>query len=197
MYSEVFSFVYIVEGSFDGYVWQILETKARFIEQFLNGQTDVREMDDVGETVLSMAEIKALASGNPKIMERVMAQNEILQLEQLRLSWQNERRHSQRKVSSVKQELEQVKVRIGHLNTGAKVRDAHPVDKDSFSMTVNGKVYTEMREAGKALIEEGRIVKLDAERSGNEARRKVGGYRGFVMWLRAKPNSERWHGDPL
>ena len=54
MYPEVFSFVYIVEGSFDGYVWQILETKAKFIEQFLTGQTDVREMEDIGETVLSM-----------------------------------------------------------------------------------------------------------------------------------------------
>ena len=191
IYPEVFSFVYITEGSFDGYVWQILETKARFIEQFMTGNTSVREIEDIGDTVLSMAEIKALASGNPKIIDRVMVQNEMMKLDQLRTSWQDERRRAQRKVSSVKQELEQVKVRIGHLNTGAKVRDAHPVDKDSFSMTVNGRVYTERREAGKALIEEGRIVKLDAERSGNEARRKVGGYRGFVMWLRAKPNSER------
>jgi len=76
-------------------------------------------MDDIGETVLSMAEIKALASGNPKIMERVMAQNEILKLEQLRLSWQNERRYSQRRLSATQGELEQVKVRIDHLNTGA------------------------------------------------------------------------------
>lgn len=191
IYPEVFSFVYITEGSFDSYVWQILETKARFIEQFMTGNTGVREIEDIGDTVLSMAEIKALASGNPRIIDRVMVQNEMMKLDQLRTSWQDERRRAQRKVSSVKQELEQVKVRIGHLNTGAKVRDAHPVDKDNFSMTVNGRNYAERREAGKALIEEGRIVKLDAERSGREARRKVGGYRGFVMWLRAKPNSER------
>ena len=49
LYPEVFSFVYIVESSFDGYSWQILETKAKFIEQFLTGQTDVREMEDIGE----------------------------------------------------------------------------------------------------------------------------------------------------
>jgi hypothetical protein len=189
MYSEVFSFVYIVEGSFDGYVWQILETKARFIEQFLNGQTDVREMDDVGETVLSMAEIKALASGNPKIMERVMAQNEILKLEQLRLSWQNERRHSQRRLSATQGELEQVKTRIAHLGTGAQLRDANT--SEVFSMKIGETTHSERRPAGQQLIELSRAVKLEAERTGNEARKKVGTYRGFVMWLRAKPNSER------
>ncbi len=189
VYSEVFSFVYIVEGSFDGYVWQILETKARFIEQFLNGQTDVREMDDVGETVLSMAEIKALASGNPKIMERVMVQNEILKLEQLRLSWQTERRHSQRRLSTTQGELEQVKVRIAHLNAGAQVRDANTAE--AFFMKIGETSHIERRPAGQQLIELARVLKLDAERTNSEARQKVGSYRGFVMWLRAKPNSER------
>jgi hypothetical protein len=189
MYPEVFSFVYIVEGSFDGYTWQILETKAKFIEQFLTGQTDVREMDDIGETVLSMAEIKALASGNPKIMERVMAQNEIMKLEQLRLSWQNERRNSQRQLASRKEELEQTNIRIRNLGIGAQVRDAHPGDQ--FIMKVDGQEYTERKLAGQQLIEISRVVKLDAERTGKETRKAAGSYRGFVMWLRAKPNSER------
>ena len=189
MYPEVFSFVYIVESSFDAYVWQILETKARFIEQFLNGQTDVREIDDVGETVLSMAEIKALASGNPKIMERVMAQNEILKLEQLRLSWQNERRHAQRRLSATQGELEQVKVRIDDLNTGAQLRDMNTTEV--FSMKIGDTCYSERRLAGQQLIELARGVKLEAERTGNESRKKVGSYRGFVLWLRPKPNRER------
>jgi hypothetical protein len=170
-------------------VWQILETKAKFIEQFLTGQTDVREMDDIGETVLSMAEIKALASGNPKIMERVMAQNEIMKLEQLRLSWQNERRNSQRQLASRKEELEQTKIRIHNLSMGAQVRDAHPGDQ--FIMKVDGKEFAERKLAGQQLIEMGRSVKLDAERTGKETRKAAGSYRGFVMWLRAKPNSER------
>lgn len=189
MYPEVFSFVYIVEGSFDGYTWQILETKAKFIEQFLTGQTDVREMDDIGETVLSMAEIKALASGNPKIMERVMAQNEIMKLEQLRLSWQNERRLSQRQLVSRKEEIEQTNIRIRNLGIGAQVRDGHT--SDQFSMKVDGNEYSERKLAGQQLIEMARAVKLDAERTGKETRKAAGSYRGFVMWLRAKPNSER------
>ncbi len=172
---------------------QILETKAKFIEQFLTGQTDVREMDDIGETVLSMAEIKALASGNPKIMERVMAQNEIMKLEQLRLSWQNERRGSQRMLAGRKEELEQTNIRIRNLGIGAQVRDAHP--SDQFTMKVDGTVYTERKLAGQQLIEMGRAVKLDAERTGKETRKVAGSYRGFVMWLRAKPNSERSMSD--
>ena len=193
IYPEVFSFVYIVESSFDGYSWQILETKAKFIEQFLTGQTDVREMEDIGETVLSMAEIKALASGNPKIMERVMVQNEIMKLEQLRLSWQSERRNSQRQLAGRKEELEQIVIRIRNLGIGAKVRDAHT--SEDFTMKIDERSYTERKLAGQELIEMARVQKLEAERTGREARKQAGTYRGFVMWLRAKPNGERSMAD--
>jgi hypothetical protein len=178
-----------VESSFDGYSWQILETKAKFIEQFLTGQTGVREMEDIGETVLSMAEIKALASGNPKIMERVMVQNEIMKLEQLRLSWQSERRNSQRQLAGRKEELEQTAIRIRNLGIGAQVRDAHT--SEEFTIEIDERSYTERKPAGQALIEIARIQKLVAERTGREARKQAGTYRGFVLWLRAKPNSDR------
>ena len=188
-YPEVFSFVYITEGSFDGYVWQILETKARFIAQFLMGQTDVREIDDVSETVLSMAEIKALASGNPKIIERVMVQNELLKLEHLRTSWQSNRRDSQRRLASSEKELEQVVTRIGYLRKAAEMRDSHPGEK--FAMTVGSSIHTERRLAGQALIAASQELKLEADRSGKEARKHAGTYRGFTLWLRARPTSER------
>ncbi len=168
---------------------QILETKAKFIEQFLTGQTDVREMEDIGETVLSMAEIKALASGNPKIMERVMVQNEIMKLEQLRLSWQSERRNSQRQLTNRKEELEQTGIRIRNLEIGAQVRDSHA--SEDFTMKIEERSYTERKPAGQVLIEMARVQKLDAERTGKEARKQAGTYRGFIMVLRAKPNSER------
>jgi hypothetical protein len=118
-----------------------------------------------------------------------MVQNEILKLEQLRLSWQTERRHSQRRLSATQSELEQVKVRIDHLNAGAQVRDANTAE--TFFMKLGETSHTERRPAGQQLIELARVVKLDAERGNNEVRKKVGSYRGFVMWLRAKPNSER------
>jgi hypothetical protein len=189
IYREVFSFVYITEGSFDGYVWQILETKARFIAQFLTGNTQVREMDDVGDTVLSMAEIKALASGNPRIIERVVLQNEIVKLENLRASWQSNRRDSQRRLAMNREELGQTQTRVGYLRKAAEIRDANPAEK--FSMKINGVYHEERRAAGAALIEAARMLKLEAERTGQEARKNVGVYKGFTMWLRVKPNRER------
>jgi len=189
IYREVFSFVYITQGSFDAYVWGILETKARFIAQFLTGNTQVREMDDVGDTVLSMAEIKALASGNPKIIEHVMLQNEIVKLENLRASWQSNRRDSQRRLAINKGELGQTQTRVGYLRKAAEIREANPGEK--FIMKINGTYHEERRSAGAALIEAARVLKLEAERTGNEARKNVGVYRGFTMWLRVKPNSER------
>jgi hypothetical protein len=140
-----------------------------------------------------MAEIKALASGNPKIMERVMAQNEIMKLEQLRISWQNERRNSQRQLTNRKEELEQTNIRIRNLGIGAQMRDNHT--SDQFSMKVDKEEYTERKLAGQQLIEMARAVKLDAERTGKEVRKAVGSYRGFALWLRAKPNSERSMSD--
>lgn len=189
IYREVFSFVYITESSFDAYVWQILETKARFIAQFLTGNTQVREMDDVGDTVLSMAEIKALASGNPKIIERVVLQNEVVKLENLRASWQSNRRDSQRRLAMNREELGQAQTRVGYLRKAAEIRDANPAEK--FSMKINGVYHEERRTAGAALIEAARMLKLEAERTGQEARKNVGVYKGFTMWLRVKPNSER------
>ena len=72
LFPQVFQFVHVTEGSFDGYVWQLLENKAGFIGQIASGQVTSREMDDVDETVLSFSEIKALASGNPLIMQKIV-----------------------------------------------------------------------------------------------------------------------------
>ncbi|MBC8333750.1 MAG: DEAD/DEAH box helicase, partial [Anaerolineales bacterium] len=76
-FQEVFEFVYITTGSFDAYIWQILETKARFIDQVMSGQVNSREIDDISKTALSMAEIKALASGDPEIMKMIAVENEL------------------------------------------------------------------------------------------------------------------------
>lgn len=168
---------------------QILETKARFIAQFLTGNTQVREMDDIGDTVLSMAEIKALASGNPRIIKRVVLQNELVKLENLRASWQSNRRDTQRRLIQNREELGQTQTRVSYLRKAAEVRDAHPGEK--FSMQVNEVWHEERRTAGAALIEAARVLKLEAERTGQESRKNVGAYRGFDLWLRVKPDHER------
>ena len=81
---------YVTEGSFDAYMWQTLETKARFIQQVMSGQTSVRTAEDLEGGALTYAEIKAIASGNPAVMEKVKIDTEIRKLDQLRAAHLNQ-----------------------------------------------------------------------------------------------------------
>ena len=77
---------YVSEGSFDAYLWQTVERKARFIGQVMRGSLDVREIEDVGETALSYSEVKALATGDPRILEKARIDAELTRLERLERS---------------------------------------------------------------------------------------------------------------
>ena len=81
---------YVTEGSFDAYMWQTLETKARFIQQVMTGHTAVRSAEDLEGGALTYAEIKAIASGNPAVMEKVRIDTEIRKLDQLRAAHLNQ-----------------------------------------------------------------------------------------------------------
>ena len=80
---EVGIYRYVVERTFDAYMWQTVERKARFIAQVMRGRLDVREVDDVGDTTLSYGEVKALASGDPRVLERAAAEQAVTKLERL------------------------------------------------------------------------------------------------------------------
>ena len=118
---EIFIFRYITEGSFDSYSWQLLENKQRFIASFLSGTADVRDQEDIADTVLSYAEVKALAIGNPLIKTRVETAN---QLERVRISSRRrqtqlaELRHivedSQRKVENMTIQLNAIAADANH-----------------------------------------------------------------------------------
>jgi|SRR5947209_17074114 len=74
---------YVTEGSFDGHLWQTVERKARFINQVMRGRLDVREIEDIGGAALSYSEVKALATGDPRVLEKVQADAELTRLERL------------------------------------------------------------------------------------------------------------------
>ena len=74
---------YAVQGSFDTFSWQTVERKARFISQVMRGRLDVREIEDIGENTLSFAEVKALASGDPLILDKARADAEVMRLARL------------------------------------------------------------------------------------------------------------------
>ena len=106
---------YVTEGSFDTYTWQTVERKARFIGQLMRGRLDVREITDIGDTALSYAEVKALAAGDPRLIEQAEVSSELARLERLERAWQRDRDRLARettrlaaKDASLHRELDQV-----------------------------------------------------------------------------------------
>ena len=102
---EVHIHRYVTEGSFDAYMWQTLETKARFINQVMNGSVTVRQAEDLEGGALTYAEIKAIASGNPAVMEKVKVDTEIRKLDQLRSSHINQQYAIRRSIATFRRRL--------------------------------------------------------------------------------------------
>ncbi len=146
---EVAIYRYVVEGSFDTYMWQTIERKARFIAQVMRGKLDVREIEDIGDSALSFAEVKALASGDPLILEKATADAELVRLQRLQRAHRRGQnalayRHStaQRRVQWCEQNAASLRRAI------AVCRDTHG---DAFEMTIDG-VRVRDRTAAASLI---------------------------------------------
>jgi hypothetical protein len=143
---------YVTEGSFDAYMWQTLETKARFIQQVMNGSVTVRQAEDLEGGALTYAEIKAIASGNPAVMEKVKVDTEIRKLDQLRASHVNQQHNIRWQVKSLPEHIEQARKYHTALSADILTRDAH-ADED-FAMQVGNREFSgkgAREEAGNAL----------------------------------------------
>ncbi len=152
MNPEVELYRYVTEGSFDAYMWQTLETKARFIQQVMNGSTTVRTAEDLENGALTYAEIKAIASGNPAVMEKVRVDTEIRKLDQLRAAHINQQHTIRWELKNLPEKIRRSKDGLERLKADIATRDAH-ADED-FTMTVGNHVYTgkgAREEAAKAL----------------------------------------------
>ena len=106
---EVQIFRYVTEGSFDAYMWQTLETKARFIQQVMRGETSVRSAEDLESGALTYAEIKAIASGNPAVVEKIKIDTEIRKLDQLRAVHANQQRHIRWEIRDLPRQITEAK----------------------------------------------------------------------------------------
>jgi N12 class adenine-specific DNA methylase len=150
--AQVDIYRYVTEGSFDAYMWQTLETKARFIRQVMNGRTTVRSAEDLDGGALTYAEIKAIASGNPAVMEKVRVDTEIRKLDQLRAAHVNQQHTIRWEVRRLPEQLQQLKQSHERITADIETRNAH-TDQE-FTMTVGHHVYTgkgAREEAAKAL----------------------------------------------
>ena len=146
---EVSIIRYVTERSFDGYMWQTLERKARFITQVMHGRLDTREIADIGDTALSFSEVKALATGNPLLMDKAEADAALARLQRA------ERAH-RRNQDGLRQALDHFEAEIARLTQLATTIDAaikrrRDTHGDQFTMTVGGRRHDKRADAGQHL----------------------------------------------
>ncbi len=137
---EVQIFRYVTEGSFDAYMWQTLETKARFIQQVMRGETSVRSAEDLESGALTYAEIKAIASGNPAVVEKIKIDTEIRKLDQLRAVHANQQRHIRWEIRDLPRQIEEEKQHLAQIEADIVTRDA--TTSAEFSMTVGNRFFS-------------------------------------------------------
>jgi hypothetical protein len=182
--SEVEIYRYVTEGSFDAYMWQTLETKARFIQQVMSGQTSVRTAEDLEGGALTYAEIKAIASGNPAVMEKVKIDTEIRKLDQLRAVHLNQQHSIRWQLRNLPDKIEDARETIEHLHADIATRDAH--DAEDFTMNVGKQLFS-----GKGAREEPAkaLVRAVTTRRDGHAPRLRATFRGFEILSRHKPGA--------
>ena len=147
-------FRYVTENTFDSYMWQILENKQKFISQIMTSKSPVRACEDVDDVALTYAEIKALATGNPYIKEKMDLD---IQVSKLKLMKANHTSQIYRLETDITRnypmQITSMKERIAGLNADWEVaKSLLQKEKDDFSITVSGKVYIDRKEAGTVLI---------------------------------------------
>src|SRR5207302_5125036 len=124
---------YVTEGSFDAYMWQALETKARFIAQIVTGNNALRCAEDIGGQELSYAEVKAIASGNPAVLTLAEAEAELQRLSVLRRNHADEQYLARRSLRELPETIDQLSLRHAGLMTDMATVTAHAADLITIS----------------------------------------------------------------
>ena len=175
---EVHIYRYVTEGTFDAYLWQTIENKQRFISQIMTSKSPVRSCEDIDETALSYAEIKALCAGDERIKEKMDLDVDVARLKLMRSNHQSQQyRLEDNLLRKFPEQIDAAKNMIAGLETDIQTLAAHPHPEDGFAgMEVKGDNLTDKDNAGAALLEACKEVK-DLEPV------PVGSYRGFQMAL--------------
>lgn len=178
-FKSVKIFKYVTEGTFDAYNWGLIENKQKFIGQLMSGKNPSRSCEDVDEAALSYAEVKALASGDPRIMEKTELDGQVTKLKLLKANHESQRYALEDNlIKFYPQAIKREQEMIADLETDIRHLEAHtPPDKEHFSMTVMGTTYTEKKEAGQAIIAAFESLKDLSDKV------ELGEYRGFPMTL--------------
>lgn len=175
---EVDIYRYVTEGTFDAYLYQLVENKQRFISQIMTSKTPVRFAEDIDETALSYAEIKALAAGNPDIIEKTELDTQVAKLKLLKQNYLSEKYALEDKVIKYyPNEIKRLENRIEDMKEDIEVFNNNNTPDNSFEkMNIKGTDFTERKEAGEKIIE---ICKSMT----NPEPLEIGKYKGFKIIL--------------
>ncbi len=143
-------FRYVTEGSFDAYMWQTLETKARFISQVMTGNATMRKAEDVDATALSYAEVKAIASGNPMVIEKAQIDAEVIRLNRLHRQHQDSQYSIRFRIKQTETSLKEEEKFTANLRQDLASRT--PTRGEEFVMTIDGQRFDERVKAGRQLV---------------------------------------------
>lgn len=173
---------YVTEKSFDTYLWQTVARKAAFIYQVMSGKFKGREVDDIGEQALSFAEVKALATGNPLLMEQAGVDQEVARLVRSARAYHQDQWRLQNVVDNTARSIEMLEREVA-LCEGAIARRIE-TRGDRFAMTVAGHTYTKRNEAGDDLIRRLEVGCVRATEAGHNE--TIGTFAGFDVTARWK-----------
>lgn len=174
---KVHIFRYVTESTFDSYMWQLIENKQKFISQIMTSKAPVRSCEDVDEAALSYAEVKALATGNPAVKEKMALDVDVAKLKLLKANHMNNQyrleddiaRNFPQQIAKLTEIIESYKADIAHYQE-------HKITApEQFTMEISGKVFTEKKEAGAALLAVCKDIKAV------DAAMDIGTYQGFNM----------------
>ena len=182
MNPKVHIYRYVTEGSFDSYLWQTVENKQKFISQIMTSKSPVRSCEDVDETALSYAEIKALCAGDDRIKEKMALDVDVARLRLMKSEHQsNQYRLEDKLLKQFPHDIEQNRGFLLGLQKDQDTLAAHPLpEKDFVGVTILGKDYSDKEKAGEAILEACKSAKMDKEFG-------IGQYRGFLMYLTYNP----------
>ena len=147
-------FRYVTEGTFDSYSWQVIENKQKFISQIMTSKSPVRSCEDVDEAALTYAEVKALATGNPYIKEKMDLDIQVSRLKLMKANHTSQIYRLEDNIAkNYPKQIEVLQERIRGFQTDMEtVRKNLPADKDNFSMKVGNHTFTDKKEAGTAIL---------------------------------------------
>ena len=175
---EVHIYRYVTENTFDAYLYQLVETKQKFVGQVMTSKTPVRSIEDVDEAALSYAEIKMLATGNPHIKEKMDLDIQVQNLRMLQSNYYAERYALEDKVTmEFPRDIAKYNAQIKALEKDIRTAAEHPktIDDCFAGMVIGGEEYIDKKKAGNAILQMMKSIKSKTETY------PVGSYRGFNM----------------